>query len=180
MKTLIATLLVISTIQVTAQEFNLSADNSKIEWIGYGEVGGFQQEGTIETKSGTLKLDDGKIQAAEVVINMTTINHSDKSLSKHLTNKDFFWSKKYPTATLILKSISDDIVQAELTIKGITLPIYFPIQFIKNEEHIMIKGKMTIDRTLYGIKYNSSSFFQDLGSYAIKNEFDLKFALVFE
>jgi len=54
------------------------------------------------------------------------------------------------------------------------------VEIMKGEEGLRAKGKMTIDRTLYNIKYNSSSYFQDLGNYAIKNEFELKFELIFE
>ncbi len=39
---------------------------------------------------------------------------------------------------------------------------------------------MKLDRTKFDIKYNSSSYFQDLGNYAIKNDFDLEYELFFK
>jgi hypothetical protein len=41
-------------------------------------------------------------------------------------------------------------------------------------------GKIVIDRTLWEIRYNSSSFFKDIGDKAIDNmiEFDLDIHLV--
>jgi len=180
MKILITIVALFHFLAVTGQSFQLNPKNSKLTWIGYAEVGGFKQEGTINVKAGSLTFENEKIKSAKVVIDMNTINHADKNLSKHLCKKDFFWSKKYPIAELILLSIEESKVTANLTIKGITHAITFPIQLEKNGAQIMIKGELTIDRTIYGIKYNSSSYFQDLGNYAIKNEFDLSFELVFE
>ena len=161
------------------QELVLDPKKTKIEWVGYGEVGDFVQKGEINAKAGSLILTDGNIDFAEIIIDMKSINHPDKSLSKHLKNKDFFWSDKYPSANLELLDISKDTIVALLTIKEITNEIRFPYKF-ENENSTVIKGYMTIDRTKYNIKYNSSSFFQDLGNYAIKNEFDLKFEAVFK
>ena len=36
------------------------------------------------------------------------------------------------------------------------------------------KAKLTIDRTLYNIKYGSASFFDNLKDRAISNEFDIE------
>jgi len=101
-------------------------------------------------------------------------------LDRIWAKKDFFWTKKYSTAHLDIISIVSDTVTAELTIKEITHPIHFPIDYQHRGSTIVTSGSMTIDRTLYGIKYNSNSYFQDLGNYAIKNEFDLNFEIFFE
>jgi hypothetical protein len=180
MKTFITIIALIQFLTASGQQFILNPEKSKVEWTGYGEIGDFKQEGAINVKEGSLSLVDGIIISAKVIIDMNTIRHQDKNLSKHLSNKDFFWSKKYPTAQLDITSIENNNAIAELTIKNITHSINFPIQFDRRGETIIIKGNMTIDRTLYGIKYNSSSYFQDLGNYAIKNKFDLSFEVIFD
>jgi len=181
MKILIIILALFQVVTASSQQFQLNPKSSKLAWTGYGEIGDFKQSGTIKARAGSLMLaENGTIQSAQVVIDMKSIHHADKNLSKHLLKKDFFNSKKYPTAELVLLSIEDHQVTANLTIKGITHAITFPIQFEKEGTRMIIKGAVTIDRTKYGIKYNSSSYFQDLGNYAIKNEFDLSFELVFE
>jgi polyisoprenoid-binding protein YceI len=43
---------------------------------------------------------------------------------------------------------------------------------------LRVTGTATLDRTQFGINYNSSSFFQNLGNYAIRNEFTLSFEVV--
>ena len=179
MKALFTILISIISFTSYTQNFTLDIKKSDLKWIGYGEVGNFKQEGTIKAKSGAMNLDQGIIQSADISIDMKSIQHDDKSLSKHLSNKDFFWSKKYPIATLKMISLENDNLTAELTIRGKTQSIQFPFELIEEEDIILVRGKLTIDRTEYDIKYNSSSYFQDLGSYAIKNEFDLLFDLHF-
>ena len=100
-------------------------------------------------------------------------------LKKHLKGEDFFEVDKYPTAVLkIINSknfINDEVeVYGNLTIKKTTKPIIFKIKQLGNN----FFGKITIDRTLFGVQYNSKSFFDNLGDQAIKNEFDLAFSLV--
>lgn len=180
MKTLITILALFGFLATSAQQYKLNPKKSKVEWIGYGEIGDFKQQGTIDVKEGSITLEDKTIKSAKLVIDMKSISHPDKSLSKHLAKKDFFWSKKYPTAQLDIVAIENDTVTADLTIRGITKPINFPMQLEQEGTSIIAKGTMTIDRTIYDIKYNSSSYFQDLGNYAIKNEFDLNFEVVFD
>ena len=164
----------------SAQEYKLSQSDSQLSWKGYAEVGDFTQKGTIDAQSGTITLEDGNITAATVVVNMHTIASEEADLAKHLKDKDFFHVKKFSEATLTLKSIKDGKAQADLTIKGITLPVTVNVQTATEGNTFTVSGNLTIDRTKYGIKYNSSSYFQDLGSYAIKNEFDLAFVLSFQ
>lgn len=178
--TFIILIALFTSLTSSGQKYNLNPQKAKIAWIGYGELGTFKQAGSIHVKNGILFQKNGVIESAEVIIDMKTIYHSDKSLAKHLSDRDFFWSSKYPTARLKMTSIKDEEVIADLTIRGLTRSIQFPIQIEKIGESILIKGSMTIDRTAYDIHYNSSSFFQNLGNYAIKNEFDLKFEVVFE
>lgn len=180
MKMYLTIILIFTLCAGFSQEFKLNPEKSKIEWIGYGEIGDFKQNGDIKAKEGNLSLNGDHIEKALVIINMKTINHEDKSLSDHLKKKDFFWSRKYPTAQLTFTSLINNQITGELTIRGISHTITFPVEIIKNCNDIVVKGNMRIDRTKYDIKYNSSSFFQDLGNYAIKNEFDLNFEIVFE
>ena len=52
------------------------------------------------------------------------------------------------------------------------------ITFLLQQEKRRFSGKITIYRTIFGVQYNSKSFFEDLGDQAIKNEFDLNFVLM--
>jgi polyisoprenoid-binding protein YceI len=66
-------------------------------------------------------------------------------------------------------------VTGDLTIKGITQPVSFPMTIAENTA----KASLKIDRTLYDIRYGSNNFFENLGDKAINNEFDLEVTLQF-
>ncbi|MEN1785238.1 MAG: YceI family protein, partial [Bacteroidota bacterium] len=84
---------------------------------------------------------------------------------------------KYPRARVNIKNITNGIMKGTLTIKGITKPITVPYKRVNSDKGIVLKGMVTIDRTLYGINYNSDSFFKNLGANAIKNTFDVNFKI---
>ena len=177
---------------VNAQTYHLDTKKSAISWTGYGEIGGFSQEGTIKAKSGSLTMSmiapsdsavapHQTIAAANIIIDMNTMKSENKRVADHLKNEDFFYVKQYPTATLNLRCmVGDSLLQADLTIRGVTHAIDIPITLTITNQTVKAQGAVRIDRTLHGIKYNSSSFFKSLGNQAIKNEFDLSFDLLFK
>lgn len=159
---------------VTAQKFTVDANASSLNWTGHAQTGVYSPKGTLQIKSGTVTIRNGKLTAGTVVIDMTSLRTDNSEMQEHLRNEDFFDIEKFPTSTLILTSASGNKVTGKLTIKGITQPVTFQVSVNGHS----IKVNMVIDRTLYGIKYNSASYFQDLGSYAIKNTFDIDVNLV--
>ena len=163
--------------------------NSIIKWIGYKVTG--QHEGTITLRNGELSFDDtSNLIGGKFVMDMTTINTTDleggskERLDNHLKNDDFFSVKKYNNAELVFKKVSKlkneskivvYLIDADLTIKGITNPITFKINISDSSAYADLK----IDRTKFEIKYGSSSFFDGLKDRAIYDEFDLKVNLKF-
>ncbi len=164
---------------ISAQNYHPMLSESKIEWKGYGEVGGFTQSGTINLKNAFLTYDGSKL-SGKIIIDMSTINHKDKELEKHLKNKDFFNVIKYPTSTFTIISYDMKEVKGILELNGFSKEVNIDVHFSKVKNQLTINGKTNIDRTQFNIKYNSASYFQDLGNYAIKNEFDLEFELLFK
>ncbi|MGH1386210.1 YceI family protein [Kordia sp.] len=188
MKTRILTLVALfafATISTAvAQEKKVNVKESKITWTGHKVIG--QHEGTINIKEGTLKFKDGKLVDGMFTIDMTTINTTDLSgeskgnLDGHLKSDDFFGVAKFPTATLKFRKVveTDDNVYrvaANLTIKGIKSPVAFNLELESNSA----ETKLKVDRTKYGIKYGSASFFDGLKDKAISDEFDLQVELKF-
>ena len=152
---------------------------STIKWTGYGELGGYSLTGSINLKSATLVMENNKIKSGTISIDMKSLDHSDIHLKEHLKGEDFFEVSKYPKATFVIldsKNISNTEleVSGSLTIKKVTKPIVFRMKREQNN----LTGKITIDRTMFGVQYNSNSFFDNLGDQAIKNNFDLEFNLV--
>ena len=156
--------------------------SSTISWTGYGEIGGYSLTGNIDMKDANIQTKGDSLKSATIYINMATISHDNKDLEAHLKGKDFFEVTKYPTAifeTSKMEYINANSVKAigNLTIKGITQPVTIPLSITKNAKGKILMAKVSIDRTKYGIKFNSKSFFGNLGDKAIKNNFDLAFTI---
>ncbi len=67
-----------------------------------------------------------------------------------------------------------------LTIKGNSNPVSFDAQVDQSEKRFTAAGKITIDRTKFGIKFRSGNFFKDLGDTLIYNNFDLNVSITGE
>jgi len=161
-------------------DLRLDASSSSLSWTGYAETGGFAPTGSVDPIGGTAKFDHGKLVGGEFTVDMTTITYSDKQLEKHLKNEDFFHVTEFPEAKFKVTKMNGNRITGDLTIRGKTNAVEFDVVVKQETAAYSVKGKITVDRTQFDIKYNSSDFFQDLGSYAIKNDFDLTFDLVFK
>lgn len=180
----LALLVAFGTTVATAQNKKVNVEKSKINWVGKKLTG--EHSGTIAFKEGTLVFTKNKLKGGSFTVDMTSINTTDltgdykKNLDGHLKADDFFGVEKYPTAKLDFKLISDNgdgtyNVTADLTIKGITKPITFPITVKGNTA----TAKLNVDRTKYDIKYKSKNFFENLGDNVINDEFELTVNLQF-
>lgn len=168
------------TTQITKE---VNTESSVVKWTGYKVTG--QHEGTIMIKKGSLTFKNNVLVGGKFVIDMSTINTTDlegdykKKLDGHLKDDDFFGVEKHKTASLVFTSLKQNgtnyIVNADLTIKGITNKVKFKMQVSENSAIADLK----IDRTKFDIKYGSASFFDDLKDRAIYDEFDLNVNLSF-
>ena len=179
-KYIILTILFLSSVAINAQEYTLDIEKSNAIWTGYGEIGGFLQTGSIDLMESKISIVNNMVVTGKIIFDAKSIQHENKDLQKHLRAKDFFYVKKHSQITFEIKSVDGNIVKGLLTIRGITNEENLEFSMIKNKDRLTFQGKASIDRTKYDIKYNSSSYFQDLGNYAIKNDFDLEFELVFK
>ena len=66
-------------------------------------------------------------------------------------------------------------VTADLTIKGKTAPV----SFVANIDPSGANADITVDRTVYDVRYGSDKFFDNLGNKAINDNFDLNVSLAF-
>ena len=173
--------------QSIASEKYKVKENTKVSWLGKKVTG--EHFGEISLKSGTLVMENGQLQGGNFTMDMTSIvckdmegEYADK-LVGHLKSDDFFGVSKFNTAQLKINSVSTTSdgkskVMADLTIKGITNKVEFPVSISINNGIVGAKGEIIIDRTKYGIKYGSGSFFDDLGDKMIKDNFTLTFEFV--
>jgi polyisoprenoid-binding protein YceI len=169
-----------------AQEFTVNTSSSEIKWTGKKVTG--EHWGFIKLKDGSLTLKSDKTLTGVFHIDMTTLNVKDLEdpewngkLLGHLKSDDFFSVEKFNEATLkLIKSTplmdNNTKVEGELTIKGITHPVSFKAE--KSKAGYI--ATITVDRTLYDIKYGSGKFFDSLGDNMIYDEFTLDVNLVLE
>jgi|SRR5690606_23913894 len=156
----------------------VNTEKSKVTWKGYKVTG--SHEGTINLKNGHLIFNGDKLTGGEFTVDMTTINATDiegemkTNLDNHLKADDFFGVENHPTSKLVITSVESTgknsyKVIGDLTIKKVTEPVTFDISVYGSKATASLK----IDRTTYGLKYGSGSFFDNLGDKAIYDEFDL-------
>lgn len=162
---------------------------SSLEWTGSKVTS--SHEGTIKLKSGELTINEGKLVGGEFIIDMTSIETTDMEaeanakLDKHLKANDFFGVEKHPTSLIKITeatyiSGSKYKVIADLTIKNITHSVSFDAEVKINNNSYEAIATIVFDRTKYDIKYNSGSFFDDLGNYLILDDVKLNVFLLSE
>ena len=162
----------------------VKAGESQVSWKGYKVTG--QHEGTIALTEGSLSFADQVLTGGSFTVDMTSLVATDLDgemkgkLEGHLKSDDFFGTETHPTAQLVITQVGVDAaggyqVTGDLTIKGITQPVSFPMTVAANTATASLK----IDRTLHDIRYGSNNFFENLGDKAINNEFDLEVTLQF-
>ena len=180
----LALVVVLTTASVTAQTKKVDASKSSINWVGKKVAG--QHSGTVNLKEGSLVFKGQKLKGGTFIVDMTSLTATDLSgeyqgkLNGHLKADDFFGTEKFPTATLVFKKMAAKgtniySVTGDLTIKGITNPVTFDLATTANSA----TTKFNVNRTKYGIRYGSKSFFDSIGDKAIDDEFELSVALKF-
>lgn len=172
------------TTAAIAQTKSIIPADAKILWEGRKITG--KHEGTINLKEGNLVFTNNKLTGGSFVVDMPTLTATDLSgsslqkLNNHLKSDDFFGVDKYPVSKMVFKRVVDKgngnyTITADLTIKDATNPVEFEAKITGNTA----TGKLVIDRTKYGIRYGSGSFFSNLGDSAIYDDFSLDISLKF-
>ncbi len=165
-----------------------NVEENTITWKGEKVAGA--HDGTISLKSGDLQFNDqGILTGGSFVVDMNTISCSDlkgewgDKLVGHLNSEDFFNVAKYPEAHFTIDQVNpkegknEYLVNGKLKIKNIEHELSFPATVTEIGGKRMAKADITVDRTLYDIKYGSGKFFQGLGDKMIKDNFELQVVL---
>ncbi|MDZ7897972.1 MAG: YceI family protein [Arcicella sp.] len=180
MKNIFVIFIVIISLSINSNAqlvFKANLNKSKFSWTGYAAVGDYAPTGTIQLSAGSINFDGKNISKGIFEFDMKSITHENKDLMNHLKNEDFFDVNKYPKATFILEKITNNKAIGLLKIKGIQKRISFPISIKKSENEVQIQAVFSVNRTDFGIKYNSTNFFSNLGDYAIKDNFEFRLDL---
>ena len=178
---------------VKSVTYKLQTQLSTLGWEGAAVTHG--HVGTIQFSSGELSVQGERVTGGVVIVDMKTIKATDikddETQAKfvgHMGGEDFFMSGQYPTATFKITSVTpikgaaadanNATLSGDMTIKGITNRISFPAKVGVKNGMAAASGEVVIDRTKYGLKYGSKSFFSSIGDKAINDEFTLKFNVI--
>lgn len=152
---------------------------STFQWTGKKITG--SHYGKVALKSAEVTHKAGVVASGVFVMDMASITVEDlepgeynKKLLGHLKSPDFFDVKNHPTATLVLDSpTGKGVIAGKLTIKGTTKPVLITY----TAKSGTFSGTLTFDRTTFGIRYGSGSFFDNLGDKAINDEVTVAFSV---
>lgn len=155
--------------------YKIDLTNSGVKWVAT-KITDKTHEGTVNLSEGGLQLTEGVITGGKFTIDMTSIAVTDLTggmkgkLEGHLKNEDFFNVDKFKTANITIVGVDGDNVKANLTIKGITNEVSFPVKVVLDDNGGMTAtADMEIDRTKFDVRYGSDSFFDNLGDKAIND-----------
>jgi polyisoprenoid-binding protein YceI len=184
----LSALFVLTAFTTHVDKYTADVTKSKLVWKAEKVTGG--HDGHVSLKSGNVFMDHGKIAKASFVVDMNTITNDDIKSEKysnklvgHLKSEDFFNVKKHP-------EVSFDMIKAtavgngkfdvfgNITIKGIQGVISFPMMLKESKSELEVSGTFSFDRTKFDIKYDSGSFFENLGDRAIKDDVVIDFNIV--
>ena len=175
-------LFVASTKPVKTETFKVDTDRSSIDWIGRKVTG--QHTGKIQIASGELLVAGNAIKGGSFIMDMNSITSDSERLTGHLKTDDFFSVEKNPTSKFVITKVTaagkDRInVTGDLTIKGITEAITFPVSVKKQDGALVAVAKnVLVNRAKFDIRYGSKSFFNDIGNKAIEDNFELEINLI--
>ncbi len=165
------------------KKMKINTEESSVNWVGKKVTG--SHTGTLSFLEGYLEMDGDNITGGKFVVDMTTLQVTDlqagrgkEKLEGHLNSPDFFGVEENPTATFEIteaaKSGDHYSVMGDLTIKGHTESMKIRLSVNGNTA----STTLNVDRTKFGIRYGSASFFDGLKNKAINNEFELNINLV--
>ncbi len=170
-----------------AEEMTLDATTSHLTWLGKKVAG--QHNGKVSLKEGKASFSGNTIvSASPIVVDLNTIVCDDitekemnAKLIGHLKAADFFDVAKYPTATFETTSVEGgNTLVGKLTIKDKTEEVKIPVTVVNENGTAKVSGKVTIDRTKFGVMYSSGKLAETLKDKIINDEVEMGLELTFK
>ncbi|MDG4715447.1 YceI family protein [Winogradskyella marincola] len=165
----------------------INLEKSVVKWKGSMLFSFGNHFGTVDFKAGSLEFENNEIKDGSFVVDMTTIVNTDgdysEDLVNHLKNEDFFDVEKFPESKLEFigfEKVNDNRlkIDANLTVKDVTKPVtLYNVDYFPEERRLSTKFK--IDRTEFGINYNSKGFAK-VKDYAISDAVELEVEVYFD
>lgn len=180
----------------TGKTLAVNIGSSIVNWEGAKPTG--THTGTIALSSGEITVDGNMIEGGSFVLDMNSITCTDlegdmkAGLESHLKGTaegkedHFFNVAKYPTGTFEITKVTKvdgdeeatHLIYGNLTIKGVTKEVGFKALVGIGKDRIEVTTPpFTIDRTQWGVNYNSKTVFEGLGDKFVNDEIGLTIKL---
>lgn len=162
---------------------------SSVNWEGRRPlIPNYRDQGTISLESGNFVVSEGKVSQGNLVFDMnsitvvsTGVGAGQSTLQNHLKSDDFFSVANFPKSELSIIEVSRNesgyVVRANLTMKGETNEIVFPVSVSEENGRLKISGTVEVDRTIWGVKFGSGKFFTDMADKVIDDFFTVSFSI---
>lgn len=177
-----------------AEEYFLDIQRSEIEWFSKKIFSDTKHKGTVQVAEGKIHKANGELVGGDILIDMTSIENLDlkgkasaKILEDHLSSSDFFDVANFPTAKFVVIGVERLATESggpnfkligDMTIKDKTNSVDFDALVTEDDKSIRIQGDLSIDRTLWEVKYGSGKFFKGLGDDLIDDIIEYKIDLI--
>lgn len=195
--TLTIVLLAIS-VGLSGQSVKIDTEESKIKWSGKKPTG--EHTGHLNLKEGQLQITNNEVNGGSFVLDMNSITNTDikdeKSNNKlvtHLKSPDFFDVQKFPTAKFVVTKVdrinngarierkATHRIEGDLTMKGVTKKVSFDASInVLNGKFTANTSPFTINRTEWGVNYQSKSIMAGLRDEFIYDDMTIAIELVSE
>lgn len=166
---------------IFSQSKLIDKEQSTLNWTGKAAFNAYSLTGNLKVKNGTALIRNDSLIALKIIVDMKSLHHENGALKSHLRSKDFFEVKTYDTAIFaliepaLIRNNSAEIT-GYFTIKNHPQKESLTLNFSDNQS--LIRFEMNLDRTDYGINFNSPSFYEKLKDDAIADVISIKGQLI--
>lgn len=172
-------------VEETTTNYVVNGAESTVAWEGSKVTGDFHT-GTVAVSMGKLSVENGVLAGGEFVLDMGSVSATDEGMDDetkgklvgHLTSPDFFDVDSFKTASFEIASATADSLTGNLTIKDVTKAITIPYTMSAEGDMASVSSTFSIDRTQWGVEYDSGSIIADLGDKAINDAIEFDITLV--
>jgi polyisoprenoid-binding protein YceI len=178
----------ISSKDIAREKYVIDKKASIVTWKGSMLFApAMKHNGYVSISKGELMIEKGQLVGGTVQVDMNTItdkNHDAKNeLVDHLKSPDFFDVRKFPFSSFAITNVAtvkgENVnVTGNLTIKGITQSITFPVKIEVKGGTLNAIGKVVIDRTKWDIRYSSRKFYNSVADQTISDDVEFQMTIV--
>jgi polyisoprenoid-binding protein YceI len=171
-----------------AKNFTVLTSRSYIYWTGRKARG--IHSGTIPIKEGNFTVISGKLEAAKIIVDSTSVmieampdSITNDISAAQIASHNFFSFEKFPTAIFEFISAFPKAnlihhIECALTIRGVTEPVSFDAHINISGDTLMARCKVAIDCKKYKMGLRWSNFFKGLSDPLIYNKLHIEVSII--